>query len=104
MENCTLRSSKKPSTRAREFKQAGTKSAVSPLQILCGSPETINPAILLAEELMRKGIAEAFDPDDIGRAEKTLLTSRREIELIERQFKALVKTPPTSSGLIPTGF
>jgi len=71
---------------------------------LCNESEQINPAILLAEELMRKDIAEILDFDDLARAEKTLADSRREIEAVASGFEALIKTPATASEHIPIGF
>ena len=77
---------------------------MTPFEILCGEPEQINPAILLAEELMRKVMADVLDFADIERAEKTLRFSRYEISRIEMQFSALVGSKPTASSLIPDGF
>jgi hypothetical protein len=71
---------------------------------LCAADEQINPAILLAEELMLKGMVEAFDFDEIERAEAVLNLSRDEISRIENQFTALVKTPPAPAASIPIGF
>jgi hypothetical protein len=72
--------------------------------MLCAAREQINPAILLAEELIRKGMAEAFDFAEIERAEAVLNLSREEIGRIENQFTALVKTPPAPATSIPIGF
>ena len=58
----------------------------------------------MAEELMRKDIAEVLDFDDLARAEKTLAVSRREIEAVASGFEALIKTPATASEQIPIGF
>ena len=58
----------------------------------------------MAEELMRKDIAEILDFDDLARAEKTLAVSRREIEAIASGFEALINTPATASEHIPIGF
>lgn len=76
----------------------------SPFEILCAADEQINPAILLAEELMLKGMAEAFDFTEIERAEEVLNSSREEISRIENQFAGLVKTPPAPGSSIPVGF
>jgi len=59
---------------------------------------------LLAEELMLKGMAEAFDFAEIERAEEVLNLSREEISRIENQFTTLVKTPPAPGSSIPIGF
>lgn len=103
MENSLLRSSKKPSTKARKTSNKQTESK-TPFEILCAADEQINPAIILAEELMRKSMAEVFDFAEIERAEKVLLYARDEIGRTEAQFTALVKTPPTPAKTVPCGF
>jgi len=72
--------------------------------LLCEAGEQVNPAIILAEELMRKDITGGMDYADIEQAEKTLLLARDEIEKVERHFAQIVKTPPQPGGLIPAGF
>ena len=99
----SLQSSKKRSTKARKSRKANNCTS-TPFEILCGEPERINPAILLAEELMRKGIADVLDFADLERAEETLRKSRYEISRVEMQFKSLVKTPASPGGKIPIGF
>lgn len=101
--NSASQSSKKRSTRAKTPRKANVRAA-SPFEILRGEPEQINPAIVLAEELMRKGIADMLNFDDLQRAEETLAFSRREIQRVEMQFAALVKTPAASASEIPVGF
>ena len=54
MENSSLQSSNGRSTKER-------KNNLTPFEFLCAAKEQINPAILLAEELMRKDIAEILD-------------------------------------------
>lgn len=103
MEDSTLQSSNGRSTKARQSHKSEVQSE-SPFEILCAADEQINPAILLAEELMFKGMAEVFDFDEIERAEEILNLSREEISRIENQFTALVKTPPASAATIPIGF
>lgn len=71
---------------------------------MCSESEQINPAILLAEELMRKDLAEIFDFEDLARAEKTLVGAKREIEAVANGFEALTKTPGAASEQIPIGF
>ncbi|HQU82382.1 MAG TPA: hypothetical protein PKY59_04615 [Pyrinomonadaceae bacterium] len=58
----------------------------------------------MAEELMLKGMAEAFDFQEIERAEAVLNLSREEISRIENQFTVLVKTPPRPAHSVPIGF
>ena len=101
-ENFTLQSSKKRSTKAKT--RCTTNTSATPFEVLCESPDQINPAIILADELMRKDISEGLGFEDLERAEKTLALSRREIERVEQQFVALVKTPPAPSLKIPVGF
>jgi hypothetical protein len=103
MEGLLLQSSNERSTKAN-FKQKSNICLESPFEILCAADEQINPAILLAEELMLKGMVEAFDFDEIERAEAVLNLSRDEISRIENQFTALVKTPPAPAASIPIGF
>ena len=97
-----LQSSKKRSTKARKNRTPVTTQ--SPFEILCGEPERINPAILLADEMMRKQLGETIDFEDIRRAEETINASRREIGRVESQFVALVKTPAFAGAKIPVGF
>lgn len=101
MESSPLQSSKKRSTKAHK---TAIPAAQSPFEILCEEPERINPAILLADEMMRKRLGETIDFEDIRRAEETINASRREIERVESQFVALVKTPAAASAKIPVGF
>lgn len=98
-----LQSSKKHSTKAGNSRNADI-CGMTPFEILCGEPERVNPAILLAEELMRKGIDDVLDFADIERAEETLTKSRYEISRVETQFSALVGSKSTASLLIPIGF
>ena len=97
------RSSKKRSTRA-DKRRTCVISASTPFETLCGSPEQINAAILLAEELMRKSVAATLDFEDIERAEDAIRFSRGEIQRIETQFDALVKTPAAPGLKVPAGF
>ena len=74
------------------------------MEILSAQEERINPAILLAEELMRKDIAEILDYDDLELAEITLAEAKDEINRVAAQFEAASKTPATASEQIPIGF
>ncbi len=76
----------------------------SPIEILVGETEQINPAILLAEEFMRRDAAEFLSTDDIKRAEEILRIGKMEIETIERHMSAFVRSPASPSLNIPTGF
>lgn len=104
MEGFTLQSSKKPSTRERQKRKKEAPPPISPFEFLCSADDEINPAIVLAEELMRKDLRQGMDFCDIEQAEKTLQLARDEIEKVERHFAQIVKTPPYPSGHIPAGF
>ena len=101
MDSLSFQSLNERSTKARRVKNHKSNT---PFEFLCNESEQINPAILLAEELMRKDIAEILDFDDLARAEKTLAVSRREIEAVINGFEALTKTPAMASEQIPIGF
>jgi len=103
MEGLQLQSSKKPSIRGRQ-KRKNEDPTPTPFEVLCAADEQINPAIVLAEELMRKDLRQGMDFCDIEQAEKTLQLARDEIEKVERHFAQIVKTPPQASGHIPAGF
>ena len=88
-------SSKRLSTRAIE---------TSPIEILRGETEQINPAILLADELMRKDTSELLSAEDIELAQNVVTHGRYEIENVQRQLTALISTPASSSAYVPVGF
>lgn len=96
-------SSKKRSTKVKTLDSAHIEAA-SPFEILREADERINPAIILAEELMRKDVCFALEFEDLELAEQTLAASRREIERVENQFAALVKSTPTPCAEVPVGF
>ena len=103
MENLPSPSSKKLKLRERKSRESEVCELV-PFEILCVSDEQINPAILLAEELMRKDIKDLLDAADLERAEEVLIFSREEMGRVESQFTALVKTPAEPGEQIPIGF
>lgn len=76
----------------------------SPLAILIGETEQINPAILLAEEFMRRDAADLLSSEDLNRAEEVLAIGRNEIETIRRQEAAFARSAATSSTALPVGF
>lgn len=76
----------------------------SPLDLLVAETEEINPAILLAEEFMRRGAADLLSAEDIDRAEEILVVGRNEIETIRRQEAAFGRSPANPSAVLPTGF
>ena len=77
---------------------------MSPLEILRSEAEQINPAILLADELMRKDASELLSTEDIELAQTVIAYGRHEIENVQRQLAALISTPASSSAYIPVGF
>lgn len=103
MEGFTLQSSKKHSIKEDNHQKKRVFGA-TPFEILSRMEERINPAIILAEELMRKGLTGGFDFDDFERAEQTLEISRTEINRVDRQLKAIIKTSPIPTSKIPAGF
>lgn len=76
----------------------------SPLEILLGETEQLNPAIILADELMRRDAAELLSVEEIAKAEGTLEIGAREIETIDGHRKAFLKSPPTPIRYVPCGF
>lgn len=96
MENLQFQSSKRHNTKVA--------SEETPFEILCDFPEQINPAIILADELMRNAIGNVLEQSEIEEAEKILAISTLEIKRVDTQFVALVKTPASASVKIPIGF
>lgn len=76
----------------------------SPLELLIDEVEQINPAILLAEEFMRRNAEELLSAEDINRAEEILHIGRTEIDVIKRQIAALVRSSASPSASLPIGF
>ena len=72
--------------------------------ILCVEAEQVNPAIILAEELMRRDARALLSTEEIENAEQVLQYGSREIEVIERHIAAFAKSPPTPSVYTPCGF
>lgn len=76
----------------------------SPLELLIAEAEQINPAILLAEEFMRRNPEELLSPQDVNRAEEILLAGRTEIEVIKCQVAAFARSPASPATRLPIGF
>ena len=72
--------------------------------MLCREAEQVNPAIILAEELMRRDASALRSTDEIEHAEHVLQYGSREIEVVERHIAAFAKSPPTPSVYTPCGF
>lgn len=78
--------------------------ASSPLEQLIDEAEQINPAIILADELMRRDAAELLSVAEVAKAEKALEIGAREIETIEGHRKAFLRSSPTPIRYVPCGF
>lgn len=78
--------------------------ASSPLEFLIDEVEQINPAILLAEELMRRDAADLLSAEDINRAEEVLHRGRTEVDAIKRQIAAFARSSASPSASLPIGF
>lgn len=104
MENLPSQSSNGRNTKARKKVLPLQEAEESPFACLCRESEQINPAIILAEKLMRKNLGAAFDDEDLRQAEETINASRKEIERVGSQFAALVKSPAFAGEQIPVGF
>lgn len=79
-------------------------NAESPLQILIAETERINPAILLAEEFIRRDAADLLSTEDLNRAEDILEIGRSEIETVRRQITAFETSTASPSRDTPIGF
>lgn len=76
----------------------------TPLELLRAENEQINPAIILAERLMRREAAELLTVDEVNEAENILDIGTQEIEAIESHRKAFQKTPASAIDYVPVGF
>lgn len=79
-------------------------NAKSPLEILYRETEQVNPAILLAEEFMRRDMADVLTAEDIERSEEILHLGQCEVQAIKKQLAAFDRTPASASSGVPTGF
>ncbi len=76
----------------------------SPLGVLRDERERINPAIILADRLMRWDAEELLTVEEVTEAENVLAIGTQEIEAIESYRKAFLKTPASAIDYIPIGF
>ncbi|MBX3289969.1 MAG: hypothetical protein KF855_11565 [Acidobacteria bacterium] len=76
----------------------------SSIEILTDETEQVNPTILLAEEFMRRDMADVLSTEDIERTEEIIYLGHREIDAIKKQLAAFDRTPASASSDIPTGF
>ena len=79
-------------------------NAESPLELLVKEKEQVNPAILLAEEFLRRDAGDLLSAEDIQRAEDILQSSSLEIKILEGQLENFTGLPATPSLIIPVGF
>lgn len=75
-----------------------------PLDILTRETEQVNPAILLAEEFMRRDPGNLLSAGEISRAGEVLEEGRMEIEAIRRQKAAFERSLASPSTGLPVGF
>ena len=76
----------------------------SPMDVLRAAPERINPAIILADRLMRRDAEELLTVEEVTEAETVIAIGTQEIEAIESHRKAFLKTPASAVDYIPVGF
>ena len=76
----------------------------SPLQLLRDEDERINPAIILADRLMRRDAEDLLTVEEVTEAESALVIGTQEIEAIEFHRKAFLKTPASAIDYVPLGF
>ena len=76
----------------------------SPIQLLRYEDERINPAIILADRLMRQDAEKLLTIEEVTEAEEVLAIGTQEIEAIEFHRKAFLKTPASAIDYVPLGF
>jgi hypothetical protein len=76
----------------------------SPLILLRVEDEQINPAIILADNLMRRPAEQLLTVEEIEEAENILIIGTQEVEAVESHRKAFLKTPPSAVDYVPVGF
>lgn len=80
------------------------QSDASPLKLLRTENEQINPAIILADKLMRRDAEELLTVKEVTEAEEVLAIGTHEIEAIESHRKAFQKTPASAIDYVSVGF
>ncbi len=75
-----------------------------PLELLRAGNEQINPAIILAERLMRREAADLLSVEEVDDAENILTIGTQEIEAVESHRKAFQKSPASAIDYLPIGF
>lgn len=77
---------------------------ILPVDQLRGEPERINPAIVLAENLMRREPERLLTVEEVQEAETIMALGTQEIETVESHRRAFLKTPPSAVDYAPVGF
>lgn len=95
-------SSPSRSSRELSIKEAFVDSL--PIEQLRGEPERINPAIVLAEKLMRREPERLLTVEEVQEAEAILAVGTQEIETVELHRRAFLKTPASAVYYVPVGF
>lgn len=75
-----------------------------PLDLLRAENEQVNPAIILADKLMRRDAEQLLTVEEVTEAEEVLAIGTHEIEAIEFHHKVFLKTPASAIDYIPVGF
>lgn len=91
-----------PSSSERSIKDMPADD--SPLDLLRAESEQVNPAIILADKLMRQDAEKLLTVEEVSEAEKVLTIGTQEIEAIELHRKAFLKTPASAIDYVPIGF
>ncbi len=76
----------------------------SPLELLRAEIEQINPAIILADQLMRREASELLTVEEVNAAENILAIGTQEIEAVKSHRKAFQKSPASAIDYLPIGF
>ena len=97
-----MENSASPSSNARSIRAIPPDE--SPLELLRAEAEQINPAIILAERLMRREASELLTVAEVNEAENILAIGTQEIEAIESHRKAFRTSPASAIAYVPIGF
>lgn len=92
---------------SRSLSEHSTREAVSdssPIDLLRDEREQINPAIVLAETLMRREPERLLTVEEVQESDAILAIGTQEIETIEAHRRAFLKTPASAIDYVPVGF
>ena len=76
----------------------------SQLELLRAESEQINPAIILADQLMRREATVLLTVEEVNETENILAIGTQEIEAIELHRKAFLRSPASAVDYVPVGF